>query len=168
MKQCAASPRRSAHNDLMQPNLARIPAAGDARAQAILRHAEGMISQHFLDTLDERDCLALGRYGTRQTTVALRGSSAVLLHDALLATALGSLGRQGDPRDTMVSLALHYVVAQQLALAPPDLFNEVAARLPGGPMPDLLRVFGARQDVTLETFGWQLTQTPEGPDFLPT
>ena len=152
----------------MQPNLARIPADGDSRAQAILRRAQGAISQHFLDVLDEHDCLALGRYGTRQSTVALRKSSAELLHDALLAAALGRLGRPGDPRDVMVGLALHYVVAQKLALAPPDLFNGIAARLPDGPMPDLLRVFGTRQDVTLEAFGWQLVQTPEGPDFIPT
>ena len=152
----------------MQPNLARIPPDDDARAQAILRRTPGTISQHFLDILDERDCLALGRYGTRQPTVALRNSSPALLHDALLAAALGRLGRQGDPRDVMVSLALHHVVAQKLGLASPDLFNEIAARFPDGPMPDLLRVFGARQDVTLEAFGWQLIQTPEGPDFIPT
>jgi hypothetical protein len=133
-----------------------------------MRRAQGTISQHFLDTLDERDCLALGRYGTRQSTVALRKNSAALLHDALLAAALGRLGRPGDPRDVIVSLALHHVVARKLALAPPDLFNEIAGRLPDGPMPDLLRVFGARQDVTLEALGWQLIQTPEGPDFIPT
>jgi hypothetical protein len=152
----------------MQPNLARIPADGDARARAILQRAQGTISQQFLDTLGERDCLALGRYGTRQSTVALRNSSATLLHNALLAAALGRLGRQGDPRDVMVSLALHYVVAEKLGLAPPDLFNQIAGRLPDGPMPELLRVFGARQDVTPGAFGWQLIQTPEGPDFIPT
>jgi hypothetical protein len=32
---------------------------------------------------------------------------------------------------------------------------------------DLLRVFGARQDVTPEAFGWHLVQTPNGPDFAP-
>ncbi len=152
----------------MQPNLVRIAADGDARARTILQRAQGTIRQHFLDSLNERDCLALARYGTRQSTVALRKSSAALLHDALMAAALGRLGRQGDPRDVMVSLALQHVVAQKLGLVPPDLFNEIAARLPDGPMPDLLRVFGARQDVTLEAFGWQLVQTPEGPDFIPT
>jgi len=152
----------------MRPNLVRIAADGDARAQAILGQAQSTISEHFVDTLGERDCLALGRYGARQPTVALRNSSAALLHDALLAAALAELGRQSDPRDVMVGLALHYVVAQRLGLVPSDLFNQVAARLPDGPVPDLLRSFGARHDVTLEAFGWQLVQTPEGPDFTPT
>jgi hypothetical protein len=68
----------------------------------------------------------------------------------------------------MVGLAPHYVVAQRLGLVPSDLFSQVAARLPDGPVPDLLRSFGARHDVTLEAFGWQLIQTSEGPDFIPT
>jgi hypothetical protein len=53
-----------------QPNLLRIPADGDARARTILQRVQGTVSQHFLDNLTERDCLALGRYGTRQATVA--------------------------------------------------------------------------------------------------
>jgi hypothetical protein len=151
----------------MQPNLARIPGDGDARAQAILRRAPGAVSQALLKTLDDRAYLALTRYGIRQPTVALRKKSAALLNDALLAVALGRLGRGGDPRDVMIDLALHHVVAQKLAVAPPVLFNGIAVCLPDGPTPDLLRAFGARQDVTLEAFGWQLIQTPEGPDFVP-
>jgi len=42
------------HDDLMQPNLARIPGDGDARAQAILRRAPGAVSQALLKTLDDR------------------------------------------------------------------------------------------------------------------
>jgi hypothetical protein len=152
---------------MQRPNLLRIPADGDARARTILQRVQGTVSQHFLDNLTERDCLALGRYGTRESTVALRKGSATLLHDALMAAALGRLGRPGDPRDMMVSLALHYVAAQKLGLIPSALFDEVAARLPDGSMPDLLRLFGVRQDVTLEAFGWQLVQTTEGPDFVP-
>jgi hypothetical protein len=151
----------------VQPNLVRIAADGDHRARTILQRVQGTIGQRFLDSLTERDYLALGRYGTRQSAVALRRGSAALLRDALMAAALGRLGRRGDPRDVMVSLALHYVVAQKLGLVPPDLFNEIAACLPDGSMPDLLRNFGARQDVTLEAFGWELVQTPEGPDFIP-
>ena len=117
--------------------------------------------------MDDRACLALVRYGIRQPTVALRTSSVALLNDALLAAALDRLGPRDDPWDAMIDLALHHAVAQKLAVAPPVLFNQIAARLPDGPMPDLLRAFGARQDVTLEAFGWQLIQTPEGPDFVP-
>ena len=32
-------------------------------AEAILQRAQGLISESFLDSLDERDYLALGRYG---------------------------------------------------------------------------------------------------------
>jgi hypothetical protein len=129
---------------------------------------QGLTGQHLLDSLDERDAVALGRYGPRQTTVALWERSAERLHDALLATALGRILRRNDARDMMVGLALHYVVAQRIGVAPRALFTEVADRLPAGPARDLLRNFGERGDVTLEAFGWQLVQTPEGPDFVPT
>jgi hypothetical protein len=111
--------------------------------------------------------VALGRYGARQATIALRQQSAQQLRRSLLATALAQLIRPSDPRDLMVGLAVHHVVAQQIGTAPPALFDAIAARLPDGPMPGLLRDFGARHDITPEAFGWQLVQTAEGPDFLP-
>jgi len=151
----------------MQPNLARIPARDDARAEAILLRAQGTITQQFLDTLDKRDHLALGRYGARQPTIALREGSAKRLHDALLATATSQLGRPSDPRDLMVGLAVHHVVAQKIGVVPSTMFEDIAARVPDGPIPDLLRIFGARHDITPEAFGWQLIQTPQGPDFIP-
>lgn len=151
----------------MESNLARIPAEGDALAAGILRRAPGLISQGFLRSLDEHDYLALGRFGARQPTVALREGSSKRLHDALLATAISQLGRQADSRDLMVGLALPFIVAERIGVVPSTLFEETAARLPDGPVADLLRAFGVRQDVTLEAFGWQLTQTPEGPDFMP-
>jgi hypothetical protein len=67
----------------------------------------------------------------------------------------------------MIGLAVHHVVAQQIGTAPSALFDATAARLPEGPIPGLLRDFGARHDVTPEAFGWQLVQTAEGPDFMP-
>jgi hypothetical protein len=99
--------------------------------------------------------------------VALRAGSAALLRDALLATALCQLGRASDPRDLMVGLALHHFVARQLGQVPAEMFGDVAARLPGGPLCDLLGEFGGRQDITLSAFGWQLLETAEGPDFMP-
>jgi hypothetical protein len=151
----------------VKPNLARIPADGDARAEAITQQAQTTIRWPLLDTLDERDAVALGRYGARQPAIALRQKSARHLQNALLATALAQLIRPGDPRDLMVSLAVHHVVAQQIGVVPSVMFEDVASRLPGGPVPALLREFGARQDVTLEAFGWQLVQSAEGPDFMP-
>lgn len=132
-----------------------------------MRRAHWAITQHLLDTLTERDALALGRYGARQPTIALRQHSAQHLRQALLATALAELIRPADPRDLMVDLAVHHIVAQQIGTAPPALYGAIAARLPQGPIPDLLRDFGARHDVTPEAFGWQLVQTAEGPDFMP-
>jgi hypothetical protein len=149
-----------------EPNLERISAAADGRAEAILLRAQSTITQHFLDTLDQRDLLALGRYGARQPTIALRAGSARRLHAALLATAICQLGRPSDPRDLMVGLAVHHVVAQKIGVVPSAMFEDIAARLPDGPIPNLLRDFGARQDITLEAFGWQLVQTPLGSDFV--
>jgi hypothetical protein len=100
-------------------------------------------------------------------TVALRRRSAALLREALLATAIAQAVQAGDDRDMMVGLATDYFVAKQLGLFPADLFDDVASCLPGGWVPDLLREFGARTDITLEAFGWLLVETAAGPDFLP-
>jgi hypothetical protein len=151
----------------VQPNLARIPAGGDAQAEATIQRAQGAVTRRLLDSLDDSDFLSLGRYGARQPTVALRQGSATCLHEALLATAICQLGHESDPRDLMIGVALHHVVAQQIGQVPSALFHDVASRLPAGPIPDLLRDFGARQDITPEAFGWKQIQTAEGPDFVP-
>jgi hypothetical protein len=152
----------------VQPNLARIPGDGDARAKAILQRAQATVTGQLLDSLNDRDYLALGRYGARQPTLALRQGSAALLHEALLATAIGELGHPDpDVRDVMVGLAVHHLVAQQIGQDPAVLFGDVAARLPDGPVADLLRQFGARQDITPKAFRWQVVQTVHGPDFIP-
>ena len=66
----------------------------------------------------------------------------------------------------MVGLAVHHFVAQQIGVVPSTVFDDIASRLPDGLLPDLLRGFGARQDVTPEGFGRQLTG--RRPDFIPT
>jgi len=67
----------------------------------------------------------------------------------------------------MVGMALHHHVARQLGQEPAVLFDRVADRLPEGPVPDLLRKFGARKEITLRAFGWQQIDTADGPDFIP-
>lgn len=67
----------------------------------------------------------------------------------------------------MVGVALPHVVAQELGIRPADLFKQVADRLPGTPVSDLLRGFGGRQVITLSGFGWELVETEDGPDFAP-
>jgi hypothetical protein len=56
-----------------------------------MSRAHGVITQRLLDTLSEQDALALGRYGARQPTIALRQHSAQRLSQALLATAAATL-----------------------------------------------------------------------------
>lgn len=151
----------------MQPILARIPADGDPDASAVLDLARGGVTPELLACLNDSDLIALGRYGARHTVMALRQDSAPMLRDALLASAICQAVRNGDDRDVMVGLAVDYFVAQQLGLVPAELFDDVASSLPDGWVPDLLREFGARTDITLEAFGWLLVETAEGPDFTP-
>jgi hypothetical protein len=151
----------------MRPNLERIPGYDDARAEAIVRRAHAGLTAELLNKLDSRDVLALGRYGTRQPAIALRTRSPEILRAALLATGIAEVRDEGDPRDLMIGLAMHHVVAQQLGQSPSALFDEVAARLPDGPVATLFREFGARQDIILKAFGWQLIQTANGPDLAP-
>jgi hypothetical protein len=120
-----------------------------------------------MNSLERRDVLALGRYGSRQPSIALRPGSPEILRAALLATGIAEVRDGGDPRDPMIGLALDHVVAQQLGLSPSALFDDVVARLPDGPGADLFRKFGARQNITLKAFGWQLVQTASGPDLSP-
>jgi hypothetical protein len=162
------SGRRCCSDDgRVEPNLARIPADRDADAEAILELAHDGVTLDLLDCVNDRDAIALGRYGARHTTVALRRGSAALLRDAVLATAICQVIRNGDPRDVMVSLAVDYFVAQHLGICPAELFDDIASSLPDGWVPDLLREFGARTDVTPEAFGWLLVETADGLDFTP-
>lgn len=158
---------RCGDDGCVEPNLARIPADKDADAEAILELARGGVTADLLDCMNDTDAIALGRYGARHTTTALRRRSAALLRDALLATAICQIIRNDDPRDVMVGLAVGYFAAQQLGLVPAELFDDVASRLSDGRVPNLLREFGARTDVTLKAFGWLLVETPDGPDFAP-
>lgn len=101
-------------------------------------------------------------------TVAFRQGSAPLLRRALSALAIGLAARADwDDRDVMVGLAVFHVTARELGQSPAELFGDVASSLPEGPLPELLREFGARRDITLKVFGWQLVRTPDGPDFVP-
>ncbi len=152
----------------MKPNLTRIPAKGDLRAQQILDRPPTRVDSRFLESLDRGAFLDLGRYGTRQATLALRQRSPDRLRGALLATAIAALDGTTDDRDLMVGLALPHVVADHLGIEPGILFSETAARLPEGRIPDLIRAFGARKDVTPTAFSWHMIETVDGPDFLPT
>jgi hypothetical protein len=153
----------------IQPNWHRIPGDQDASAQAILNRAPEQIDHQFLNSLDRRASLWLGRYGARHVTTALRERSEDLLHQALLATAIATCleADNHDDRDTMIGLALPWIVAQQLGLEPAVIFTQVARRITNPRVAELLTVFGARDDITLKAFGWQEVMTNQGPDFRP-
>ncbi|MFJ8582367.1 hypothetical protein [Micromonospora sp. NPDC093277] len=151
----------------MRPNLERIPAKQDRLAEAILARAARGMDQRFVSSLDPSASLALGHYGVRLATLALRQNSLDLLRRSLLATGLAACLEPYDDRDLMVGLALPWIVAQQLGVSPATVFATVSDSLPDGPVAELFKTFGARTDVTLEAFAWELVTTGSGPDFRP-
>jgi hypothetical protein len=154
-------------DEAVLPNLDRISGQADDLARNILTGLPQQVDELAVAGLQETALLALGRYGVRAVTLALREHSLDRLRDALTASALAALGRNEDARDLMVGLALHHVAAQRLDHDSTMLFDEVAYRLPDGDMSRLLMTFGSRRDVTLDAFGWTEVLTPYGPDFLP-
>lgn len=155
--------------DSLPPNRYRIPGDQDAATQEIIARAPNQIEQQFLASLDRDASSWLGRYGTRQATTALRQRSAELLHQALLATAVATClrGDNWDDRDLMVTIALHWVVAQRLGVDPAAMFAGIAGRIPNPEVAEVLTVFGVRDDITLAAFGWEQVTTDQGPDFRP-
>jgi hypothetical protein len=150
------------------PNLDRIAATGDQRAERTLGRAPHVADQSFLAAIGPDVALDLARYGIRQTTVALRRGSVDVLTDALLATALGAATSQPpDWRDLMIGLALPHVVAGEIGVDPAVLFTEIADRVPDSAVAQALVEFGSRRDVDLASFGWARVETPDGPDFVP-
>jgi hypothetical protein len=158
---------RRGDDGCVEPNPTRIPASEDAVVREILDLARDGVTADLLGCMTDRDARALARHGARNVTVALRRRSASLLREALLATAIAQAIHASDDRDVMVGLATDYFAAEQLGLVPAEMFGDVASRLPDGWVPDLLREFGARTDITLEAFGWLLVETADGPDFVP-
>jgi hypothetical protein len=151
---------------LSDPNLSRIPGGDDDLARVVLARLPGQIGPADVATVDDRTRLAIGRYGTRAVTLALRESSQSRLQEGLLATAVAELADPEDPRDFMVGLALPYAVGRDLGLDPASVFEQVAQRLDGTAVAEALRTFAVRQDVTLAGFGWKSVTTTEGPDFI--
>lgn len=77
------------------------------------------------------------------------------------------LARDGVTAELTGCMTDRDFVAEQLGLVPAMVFDDVASSLPDGWVPELLREFGRRNDITLESFGWLLVETADGPDFLP-
>jgi hypothetical protein len=75
----------------VKPKLQRILGDRDWVAKAILERVPQRIDQRFIDSLDPSASLALGRYGIRLATLALRERSAAVPR------ALPNLRRPGTP-----------------------------------------------------------------------
>jgi len=81
----------------VKPDQALTAANQGADAKAILELARDGVTADLLDCINDRDAIALARYGASGATVALRRRSGPLLRDALLATAIWHLIRRDDP-----------------------------------------------------------------------
>ena len=149
------------------PNLERVPGDLDDVAAELLDALPDVVDVEHLERLTRDEVLALGRLGTRSPSLALRSGSTSILAIGLLSTAVGRAASPTDPRDVMVGLALYVDAAHRLGMDSHALFDATARRLGSHPISGLLRTFGARQDVTLETFGWKLVEPTDGPDYLP-
>jgi hypothetical protein len=148
-------------------NPVRIPGSADTQAAQVLDRTPEVVDSLFLRTVDKNARIALGRYGVRAVTLAVRNRDARLLRRALLASSIAAVASDDDPRDTMVTVALHHFAAQQLNVRAAPLFDRVADRVGNRRVAALLREFGSRSDVTLDLFGWKLVETADGVDFEP-
>lgn len=145
----------------------RIPDSGEMVAREVLSQCAAVVDRKFIESLGSHTRVALGQFGMRGATVALRAHDGSLLRDALFATALASTIGMDDVRDMMVALAVHYDVARRIGFGAAELFQNVADRFAGTEAATLLRNFGSRTDITLAAFGWKLVETAGGLDYEP-
>lgn len=149
------------------PNLARISGDRDQAAISLLGDLPEVIDGERLESLDEESLQALGRFGARSPSLALRSADPGLLRSGLLAAAITAAVTSRDDRDVMVGLATHVDAAQRLGVPVGPTFDAVALLLGSNHIADLLRTFGARRDVTLAAFKWEMVELPDGPDYVP-
>jgi hypothetical protein len=103
----------------------------------------------------------LGIYSRRVAQRAIGDVSESDIRAGLNAVILARWDRKVDPRDVMVGLAPLHVAASRVAGSATRIFDSAAEQAPAS-LADVLRVFGRRNDVTLETFGWKEVDTPNG------
>jgi hypothetical protein len=71
-----------------------------------------------------------------------------------------------DWRDVLVGMAPFHDCAKRLGVDPVPLFDAASKDLGAGAR-DLARRFARESDVDLQSFGWALIETPEGPCYRP-
>jgi hypothetical protein len=104
--------------------------------------------------------LSLALFGHRAATLAMRRQERAWLRPGLLGAALANY-ETADRRGITTGLAIYHHVARKLGINTVDLFDDVAACVPGEVV-GLLREFGRRGDVRLAKFGWRELQTADG------
>jgi hypothetical protein len=149
----------------MKPNLVRIPGDDDALAEAILVRAEDAFSRDFLASLQKSDYVALGRYGRRQATIALREGSAERLRDALLATAISTFWLESEIGHMLLNFEVHFIVAEKIGMSPTAVLEDMGKRIPESTASKACNLV-ARHGADLTSL-WRLVQTADGPDFVP-
>jgi hypothetical protein len=115
--------------------------------------------------IGEHERASLSPYVSRSDWLALEEKSALRLGSGLIIQAL-ILPDYEDERDVMVALAPAHVVSQQLGFKTAELFDE-AATFAGLGVNDVFKSFGKRKDVTLDAYGLQRVDTPNGPRIRP-
>ncbi|MCP3867922.1 MAG: hypothetical protein GY703_07475 [Gammaproteobacteria bacterium] len=110
------------------------------------------------ELLDDTVRSRVGTYMVRCASRALADKSVGMCETGLMAYLLiiDPRSDKTDPRDLMVSLAPLHVAAQGSNIDPATLFDQYAAFAPDH-ISKTLRDFGQRTDVTLEAFGWALS-----------
>jgi len=74
---------------------------------------------------------------------------------------------RSDPRDMMLVLAPYHDCAWRLGADPARVFDVVASGAPAS-VRDMVRVFGRRDDITPEAFGFAVVETADGPEYVQT
>jgi hypothetical protein len=102
-------------------------------------------------------------YAHRCASRSLTEGSVALCEAGLLALmiSIDSDTTQADSRDMMVSLAPLHVAAQHCVSNVSELFSRYAEFTPDD-IGKLVRAFGSRTDITLQSFGWILTANQHG------
>jgi hypothetical protein len=72
-----------------------------------------------------------------------------------------------NPRDMMRVLAPYHDCAWRLGADPARVFDTVASGAPAS-LRDMVRVFGRRDDITPESFGFAVVETADGPEYVQT
>ena len=97
----------------------------------------------------------------------LRRQSIELLRDELARYLAGAEREiEIDWRDVLVNLAPYHDCAVRLGADAVEIFDSASADLPDATR-ELAMTFARREDISLPSFGWTLTELSDGPCYEP-